>query len=150
MSKFSAMKKTTILVAEDDMDDRFLLQSAFNEGGDQEVLEFVENGIEVMEYLDSVSQKGDEGSFPEIIILDLNMPKKNGKEVLAEIKQHPVYKKIPVIIYTTTTNEVEVKKCYELGANTYIVKPITFDALRDVVLSIRSYWLSTASIPASN
>jgi CheY-like chemotaxis protein len=144
------MKKALILVADDDMDDRFLLQSAFAENGDQEKLEFVENGVEVIEYLNEIEQNGKEGPYPEIILLDLNMPKKNGKEVLAELKQHPVFKKIPVIIYTTTKNEIEVKKCYELGANTYIVKPITFDALREVVWSIRNYWLSTASIPELN
>jgi CheY-like chemotaxis protein len=141
------MKKALILVAEDDMDDRFLLQTAFHETGDDEQLEFVQNGIEVIDYLDSAATKGDERAFPEIIILDLNMPKKNGKEVLSEIKQHPLFKRIPVIVYTTTRNEVEVRKCYELGANTYIVKPISFDSLCRVVQSIKTYWLSTASIP---
>lgn len=140
------MKKALILVAEDDIDDRFLLQTAFDEGGDHELLHFVENGIELIHYLDSIAADGG-NSYPEIILLDLNMPKKNGKEVLVEIKQHPVYKKIPVIVYTTTKNEVDVRKCYELGANTYIVKPITFDALRKVVESIKNYWLATASIP---
>jgi len=144
------MKKSLILVAEDDMDDRFLLQTAFSESGDQEVLAFVENGMEVLDYLNAIAEKGDEHAFPELIILDLNMPKKNGKEVLAEIKQSSLFKKIPVIIYTTTKNEIEVKKCYELGANTYIVKPITFEALREVVSSIRTYWLSTASMPSNN
>jgi CheY-like chemotaxis protein len=80
-------------------------------------------------------------------MLDLNMPKKNGKEVLSEIKQHPLFKRIPVIVYTTTKSELEVRRCYELGANTYIVKPISFDSLLNVVQSIRNYWLSTASIP---
>jgi CheY-like chemotaxis protein len=140
------VKKNLILIAEDDVDDRFLLQTAFDEGGDHELLDFVGNGVEVINYLDSIASDGGH-SYPEIIMLDLNMPKKDGKEVLKELKQHPVYKKIPVIVYTTTKNEVEVRKCYELGANTYIVKPITFDALRKVVESIKSYWLGTACIP---
>jgi CheY-like chemotaxis protein len=144
------MKKALILIADDDMDDRFLLQAAFVESGDQETLEFVENGVEVLTYLNRVADGGDDAAYPEIIMLDLNMPKKDGKEVLLELKQHPVFKKIPVIIYTTTKNEIEVKKCYELGANTYIVKPVSFEALREVVISIRTYWLSTASIPALN
>jgi CheY-like chemotaxis protein len=142
------MKKALILIAEDDSDDRFLLQAAFNENGAQEILAFVENGIEVIEFLDKIAEKKDDAAFPELIILDLNMPKKSGKEVLNDLKQHPVYKRIPVIIYTTTRNELEIKKCYELGANTYIVKPISFEALREVVNSIRSYWLDTASTPA--
>jgi CheY-like chemotaxis protein len=142
------MRKPVILVAEDDMDDRFLLQTAFRETGDAELLKFVDNGIEVISYLDAAEKNnGEKNNFPEIIILDLNMPKKDGKEVLSELKQHPLFKKIPVIVYTTTKNELEVRKCYELGANTYIVKPISFDSLCRVVKSIRTYWLSTASIP---
>ena len=77
------------------------------------------------------------------------MPKKDGREVLKELKQHPVFKKIPVIVFTTTKNEIEIKRCYELGANSYVVKPITFDALLKVVENIRSYWFQTASIPVS-
>jgi CheY-like chemotaxis protein len=141
------MKKAVILVAEDDMDDRFLLETAFHELGDDEDLQFVENGIEVFDYLQSVLHHANDKSLPEIIILDLNMPKKNGKEVLSELKQHPLFKKIPVIVYTTTRNELEVRMCYELGANTYIVKPDNFQSLRNVVKSIKNYWLRTASIP---
>jgi CheY-like chemotaxis protein len=144
------MKKTLILVADDDSDDRFLLQTAFNENGGQETLQFVENGIEVLQFLNAIAADDNESCYPELIILDLNMPKKSGKEVLAELKQHPIYKKIPVIIYTTTRNELEIKRCYELGANTYIVKPISFEALREIVGTIRSYWMDTASIPALN
>jgi CheY-like chemotaxis protein len=76
------------------------------------------------------------------------MPKKSGREALAEIKQHPSFKVIPVIVYTTTKSEIEIRKCYELGANTYIVKPARFDALLKVVEDIRSYWFNTASIPS--
>jgi CheY-like chemotaxis protein len=144
------MKKAVILIAEDDMDDRFLLQTAFTENGTEEQLEFLTNGVEVIEFLHAAASKDDDGAYPGLIMLDLNMPKKNGKEVLLEIKQHAVFKKIPVIVYTTTSNELEVKKCYELGANAYIVKPISFESLLGVVDSIRTYWLSTASIPGMN
>jgi CheY-like chemotaxis protein len=141
------MKKPLILIAEDDIDDRFLLQTAFAESGNEDHLKFVENGAEVTDYLYSLAALGDESDFPGLIMLDLNMPKKNGKEVLSEIKQHPLFKRIPVIVYTTTKSELEVRRCYELGANTYIVKPISFESLLNVVQSIRNYWLSTASIP---
>jgi CheY-like chemotaxis protein len=144
------MKKPFILIAEDDSDDRFLLQAAFSENGEQETLAFVENGIELLDFLNSIAESNDDSAYPELIILDLNMPKKSGKEVLAELKQHAVYKKIPVIIYTTTRNELEIKKCYELGANTYIVKPISFEGLREVVSAIRSYWMDTATTPILN
>jgi len=145
------MNMQPILIAEDDADDRYLLQTAFSEIGYPEQIDFVENGVELINYLqeiystDNIEMK----ALPGFILLDLNMPKKDGREVLKEIKQHPVFKKIPVIVFTTTKNEIEIKRCYELGANSYIVKPISFDALLKVIENIRSYWFQTASIPAS-
>jgi len=143
------MNKWFVLIAEDDADDRYLLQTAFSEKGYSEKIEFVENGVELLSFLDNIASNIEEvKNFPGFILLDLNMPKKDGREVLKELKQHPVFKCIPVIIFTTTKNELEIKRCYELGANSYIVKPISFDALLKVVESIRSYWFHTASIPA--
>lgn len=145
------MTKQPILIAEDDADDRYLIQTAFLEIGYPEPIDFVENGIEVFSYLDNIytNNNNEEKALPGFILLDLNMPKKDGREVLKEIKQHPVFKKIPVIIFTTTKNEIEIKRCYELGANSYVVKPISFDALLKVVENIRSFWFQTASIPVS-
>lgn len=137
------MNKQSILIAEDDADDRYLLQTAFMEKGYPETIDFVENGVELLNHLDNGSE------LPGFILLDLNMPKKDGREVLKELKQHPVFKKIPVIVFTTTKNEIEIKRCYELGANSYIVKPISFDQLLRVVENIRNYWYQTVSIPAS-
>ena len=71
------------------------------------------------------------------------MPKKDGREVLKEIKDHPVYKIIPVIIFTTTKNEMEVRRCYELGANSYIVKPVSFDGLLNIIREIKNFWFNT-------
>ena len=142
------MQKLFILVAEDDSDDRFLLQTAFREKGYDDRLEFVENGVELIEFLSKIQDnKTVYTSFPYFILLDLNMPKKDGREALKEIKQHPVFKKIPIIVFTTTKNESEIKRCYELGANTYIVKPVSFEALLKVLDNIRTYWANTASIP---
>jgi CheY-like chemotaxis protein len=145
------MTKQPILIAEDDADDRYLIQTAFSEVGCPEQIDFVENGIEVFSYLDNVysSNNKEEKALPGFILLDLNMPKKDGREVLKELKQHPVFKKIPVIVFTTTKNEIEIRRCYELGANSYVVKPISFDALLKVVENIRSFWFQTASIPVS-
>lgn len=145
------MTKQPILIAEDDADDRYLIQTAFSEIGYPEQIDFVENGIEVFSYLDNIYANNDnvEKALPGFILLDLNMPKKDGREVLKELKQHPVFKKIPVIVFTTTKNEIEIKRCYELGANSYVVKPISFDALLKVVENIRSFWFQTASIPVS-
>lgn len=144
------MSKWFILIAEDDADDRYLLQTAFSEKGFEEKIEFVENGVELLAFLDASQKKPDpaDRALPGFILLDLNMPKKDGREVLRELKQHPIFRSIPVIIFTTTKNEGEIKRCYELGANSYIVKPISFESLLTVVQSIRSYWLQTASIPA--
>jgi CheY-like chemotaxis protein len=145
------MTKQPILIAEDDADDRYLIQTAFTEIGYPEQIDFVENGIEVFTYLENIytSNNMEMKALPGFILLDLNMPKKDGREVLKELKQHPVFKKIPVIVFTTTKNEIEIKRCYELGANSYVVKPITFDALLKVVENIRSFWFQTASIPVS-
>jgi CheY-like chemotaxis protein len=141
-------RKTFILIAEDDADDRFLLKTAFEENGTDDRIEFVENGVELINYLKAiVGNSPSDNGYPGFIMLDLNMPKKDGREVLQEIKQHPIFKSIPVIVYTTTKNEAEVRKCYELGANSYIVKPARFEALLKTIEDIRHYWLVTASIP---
>ena len=143
------MQKMYILVAEDDSDDRFLLQTAFKEKGYNDKIEFVENGVELLNFLMDIHQKKAANEhFPYLILLDLNMPKKDGREALREIKQHPALKKIPIVVFTTTKNEAEVNRCYELGANSYIVKPVSFEKLLDVLGNIRSYWTTTATIPS--
>lgn len=139
------MKNFSILIAEDDADDRFLMQKAFEENGVGEHIHFVENGLLVMEYLKKLRLRNQH--YPTLIILDLNMPQKDGREVLQEIKEDEVYKKIPVIVFTTSSNELVIDKCYEAGANTYIIKPLSFDKLLQVVECIKSYWIQTASHP---
>jgi two-component system response regulator len=143
------MNTTSILIADDDADDRYLLETAFNEKGYNEHIEFVENGVEVINFLRNIKAGlGKNKLYPKFVLLDLNMPKKDGREVLKEMKESPDFRMIPVIVFTTTKNENEIKRCYELGANTYIVKPVSFDALLKVVENIRSYWVNTASTPA--
>jgi len=137
------MEEIFILIAEDDADDRFLLQAAFDENGFSDKLHFVENGIELIEYLHTLSKNVAE--MPRFILLDLNMPKKDGREVLKEIKQDTHFKKIPVIIFSTTNNEQEMKRCYELGANSYITKPNSFENLIKTVAALRSYWIQTTA-----
>lgn len=143
------MQDIFILIAEDDADDRFLLKTAFEENGFADRLQFVENGVEVMEYLNAL--KKDDNlpiQLPKFILLDLNMPKKDGREVLKELKQHPELKKIPVVIFSTTNNEQEMRRCYELGANSYITKPNSFEHLLKIVANLRIYWLQTSSMPS--
>jgi len=141
------MQEVFILIAEDDADDRFLLQAAFQENGFSDQLHFVDNGVELMEYLSSIKKEGDTPCvLPKFILLDLNMPKKDGREVLKEIKQHPDLKKIPVVIFSTTNNEQEMRRCYELGANSYITKPNSFEHLLKIVANLRGYWMHTSTI----
>ncbi len=138
-----------ILIAEDDADDRFLLQAAFEENGFDDNLQFVENGLEVIRYLkDCLDLPPSEIRFPRFVLLDLNMPKKDGREVLREIKQDPRMQQIPVVILSTTNNEQEMRRCYELGANSYITKPNSFEALVRTVAALRIYWINPSPQPA--
>lgn len=138
------MYQQYILIAEDDEDDRFLLETAFQENGFKDELVFVNDGLELSNYLENVKSDSNE-TVPVFVLLDLNMPKKDGREVLKEMKQDMDLKKIPVIVFTTTKNEFEIKRCYELGANTYVVKPVSFDDLVKVIREIRTYWVNTAT-----
>ncbi len=143
------MKKYSILVAEDDADDRFLIQSIYSEKNYEERIEFVENGVELLNRLIYLAENvSKEEVLPDYVLLDLNMPKKDGREVLLEVKQHPLLRKIPIIVFTTNRNEMEIKRCYELGANTYVVKPSSFSSLLEVIESIRNYWFNTAALSA--
>ena len=84
--------------------------------------------------------------YPNFILLGLNMPKMDGKQALKQLKKHPLYKKIPVIVFSTKKNETEINLCYELGANTYVVKPTTYHHLLQTIDVVNSYWLKTADI----
>ena len=144
------MEDIFILIAEDDADDRFLLQAAFEENGFKDKLQFVENGVEIIDYLNDIMTRDSVINYPRFILLDLNMPKKDGREVLKELKQPPELKKIPVVIFSTTKNEQEMRRCYELGANSYITKPNSFESLLKTVAALRSYWTHTGNIPVTH
>lgn len=137
-----------ILIAEDDADDRFLLETAFREIGSKEELVFVQNGVELFQFLATQNGKPELSKrFPGFIMLDLNMPKKDGREVLKEIKENCLYKKIPIIVFTTTKNENDISRCYDLGANSYVVKPVNYEELMNVIRDIRNYWLRVSALP---
>jgi CheY-like chemotaxis protein len=139
------MNSLSILIAEDDSDDRFLMQKALEETGANIKIEFVENGVELLESLNKTRSE-ENGNYPGFILLDLNMPKMDGREVLKSIKTDNEFKKIPVVVFSTTKNQLEVKRCYDLGANTYIVKPVNFDLLVETINDIHKYWLKTATL----
>lgn len=130
-----------ILIAEDDADDRYLLQAAFDENGYKDSLCFVENGFEAMDYLKQWKSGAEGFKKPRFIMLDLNMPKKDGREVLKEIKNDEELRSIPVIVFSTTNNEQEMKRCYDAGANSYITKPNSFENLVQTIAAMRSYWI---------
>jgi CheY-like chemotaxis protein len=136
------VENRNILIAEDDGDDRLLLETAFQEAGVKIPLIFATNGVELLKILTSE----DAPVWPRVILLDLNMPKKDGREALKEIKQHPLLRKIPVIIFTTTKNEAEIRRCYDLGANTYVIKPDSYADLLKVVTHLQTYWFETAVV----
>lgn len=140
------MNKSFILIAEDDADDRYLMKTALAETGITEEVKYVENGVEVINYLESIIEENGETNYPKFILLDLNMPKMDGREVLKMVKSNAVYRKIPIIVFSTTKNQLEVKRCYDLGANTYIVKPVSYDTLVATIREICTYWFDTATL----
>lgn len=142
-------KLITILMADDDEDDRLLTREAMAEGRVLNRLEFVENGAELMDYLNGSGKYTDRDQYPMpgLILLDLNMPKMDGREALAEIKKHPAIRRIPVVILTTSKAEEDMLKGYDLGAASYITKPVTFDALVDLMKALGKYWVEIVELP---
>ncbi|MBB6001987.1 response regulator [Arcicella rosea] len=141
-------KRYNILIADDDDDDKFLVKSALEDCTSNTPVHFVENGVEVLEYLKNEGQFADKYAFskPSVIILDLNMPKKDGRETLKEIKENPLFKKIPVIILTTSKAEEDVNLCYSYGANAYIVKPNSFTELTEILSTMTNFWLNIVTL----
>lgn len=140
--------KINILMADDDPDDRLLMKEALDEIELPNVISFVEDGAELMDYL---YQRGqflvDKAIKPNLILLDLNMPKMDGHEALRLIKSDPVLRRIPVIVLTTSKAEVDVIKTYDLGVNSYISKPDHFDELVKVAREIGHYWFGIVELP---
>jgi len=142
-------KNDVILIADDDDNDVFLTKKAFQKSDIPIIFKRVTNGEELMNYLvrKGEYEKLESSPRPSIILLDLNMPKMDGKEVLVEIKQHPDFKKIPVIVLSTSKAEEDINRTYFLGANSYIVKPTDFKKLVNIVQSLSEYWLKTIELP---
>lgn len=135
-----------ILLIEDSEGDVRLVQEALKEGKLQNRLFVVRDGVDGMNFL-MKRGKYQDTVRPDLILLDLNMPKKDGREVLAEIKQDEDLKRIPVIILTTSSSESDILKTYNLHANCYIVKPLDLDEFIRVIRSIESFWLSIVKLP---
>jgi two-component system response regulator len=142
-------KPVTILMADDDPDDRQLTREAFAENHLANDLRFVEDGEELLDYLYHRGKFSDPDSapWPSIILLDLNMPRKDGREALEEIKRDPRLRGIRVVIMTTSKAEEDVVRSYDLSAASYITKPVTFERLVEVVRALGKYWLEIVELP---
>lgn len=138
-----------ILMAEDDADDRLLAREALEESRVLNDLHMVEDGQELMDYLNRQGPYADKDAYPYpgLVLLDLNMPRKDGREALEEMKRDPHLKRIPVVILTTSKSEEDLVRSYDLGANSYISKPVTFEGLVDVMKNLGRYWIEIVDLP---
>jgi CheY-like chemotaxis protein len=142
-------KSIAILVAEDDPDDRMLIEDAFTESRLSNRLCFVEDGEQLIAYLRRQGRFADPhvAPYPGIILLDLNMPRMDGREALKVIKSDPILQRIPVIVLTTSKAEEDILRSYGLGVSSFIVKPVTFEGLVEVVKALGTYWIEIVELP---
>lgn len=141
-----------IVLAEDDPDDRLLTRRALSESHVATMLTTVENGEELLRYLrqDEEFREDDEGrgtSRPDLILLDLNMPRMDGREALREIKSDPELRRIPVVVLTTSEAEHDILESYNLGVNAFVTKPVRFEALADAMDSLGAFWFDLVKLP---
>jgi two-component system, response regulator len=139
----------TILMADDDPDDRQMTRKAFEASRLVNDLRFVEDGVELMDYLCRRNHFADPALSPRpgLILLDLNMPKKDGRQALTEIKADPQLRNIRVVVMTTSKAEEDILRTYDLGTSSYVTKPVTFTALVDVISTMGRYWLEIVELP---
>lgn len=149
MSSPTKTMPITILMADDDADDRQLTREALEDARLINDMRFVENGEELLEYLRRQGKYAPpaEAPRPGLILLDLNMPRKDGRAVLQEIKQDADLRRIPVVVLTTSKSDEDVYRSYDLGVNSYVVKPVTFEALVDTLQTLEKYWFEIVELP---
>ncbi|MGW8251999.1 MAG: response regulator [Anaerolineales bacterium] len=142
-------KLINILLAEDDPDDRYLISEALDESQLDIRLFIVEDGEELLDYLNHRGKYENRADWPNpnLILLDLNMPRLDGREALKEIKSNPELRRIPVVVLTTSRAEEDVLRTYDIGISGYIPKPVNFTGLLDVMKAIDMYWLNVAQLP---
>ena len=138
-----------ILMADDDADDRMLTKDALEESRVLNELRFVEDGEELMDYLKRRGKFTDPADTPRpgLILLDLNMPKKDGREALKEIKADPELRRIPIVVMTTSKAEEDIYRSYDFGASSFITKPVTFDRLVELMKALGEYWVEFVELP---
>jgi CheY-like chemotaxis protein len=138
-----------IVVADDDPDDRMMIKDAFEEAKLGNPVDFVQDGVELMEYLRREGQYKSMANqpYPGFILLDLNMPRKDGRTALKEIKESSDLHRIPIVILTTSKAEEDIIKTYNLGVNSFICKPVSFDGLVEIVKTVGRYWIEIVALP---
>ena len=140
----------TILLADDDPDDRLMTREALEEAHVSNPLHTVEDGEELLDYLFARNKfAADPPPRPGLILLDLNMPRVDGREALAVIKGDESLRRIPVVVLTTSRAEEDIFRTYDLGVNSFITKPVSFDRLVEVMSSLGNYWLDTVALPSA-
>ncbi len=143
-------KRTVVIIAEDDPDDRLLIKDALQEASLQPVeVIFVHDGAEMLDYLYHRGRYSDLSlaPHPELVLLDLNMPKKSGMEVLEEIKRDPALRATPVVVLTTSREPEHISRSYELGGNGFVTKPDSYHKLVELMRNIQRYWFRTVELP---
>lgn len=142
--------EVTILLAEDDPGDQMLIRKAFTDESADCRINIVEDGDELVDYLSHAGAYSDKdvSPRPRLILLDLNLPKKDGREALGEIKADSDLRRIPVVILTTSDQQADIIQCYDLGANSFITKPSSFDGLTAMAREIQSYWFDLSQTPS--
>ena len=148
----NSAKSIVIVMADDDADDRLLAKDALSECRLPGELHFVENGEELLDYLHRRNKyaQGAASPRPGLILLDLHLPRKDGREALREIKSNPELRKIPVVVLTTSQADTDIAQIYDLGANSFITKPVTFESLVQVMKVLGDYWCSIVELPGQN
>ncbi len=138
-----------ILLADDDADDRMLARDALTESRLANDFRTVEDGEELLDYLKSRGKYADRAAHPRpgLILLDLNMPRLDGREALREIKSDPELRQIPVVVLTTSKAEEDIYRSYDMGVNSFITKPVTFDGLVGVMKTLGRYWIEIVELP---
>ena len=145
----STRKTITILMADDDEDDRMFAQDALEEARLANHIDFVEDGEELMDYLRHRGKydNGNGPTRPGLILLDLNMPRKDGREALKEIKADPKLRQIPVVVLTTSKAQEDIFRTYDLGVSSFITKPVSFEGLVDIMKTLSKYWFEIVTLP---
>lgn len=139
----------TILLADDDIDDRLMAREALEENCLAHDFRYVENGEQLLDYLYHRGNYADQRMNPRpgLILLDLNMPRKDGREALKEIKMDPELRSIPIVVLTTSKAEEDIYRTYDLGVNSFITKPVTFEGLVEVMQALGRYWFEIVALP---